>query len=272
MDIAAVIRAALLGILQGLTEFLPISSSAHLLIVPWLLGGESNGLSFDVVIHTGTLLAVVIYFRKELQEVAAELLQPFRGSSEASNRPALLAPLVLGSLPALLSGLFFSGLIEEHLRTPLVTALTLAGFGLLLGGADWTHQETHPWKSLSIRDGILIGLAQCFALVPGVSRSGVTITAALLLGWTRPDAARFSFLLGIPLIAVASVARLADLIWQGDPNRPAAATLAAGVLFSFLSGFLCIKYFLRFLQHRSFLPFVVYRLLLAFLIFWFWWR
>ncbi len=260
------IQALFLGILQGITEFLPISSSAHLILLPWLAGWEALGLTFDVVVHGGTLLALIIYFRQQWKDVGKQFLR-FLMSPSVAPPSGLLGALVVGTLPAILVGGLFGGVIEDHLRTPGVTVLTLPLFGLFLGWADHQGSQSRGLESIRLRDGLIVGLAQTLALIPGVSRSGVTITAILMLGLNRADAARFSFLLGTPVIALATISRLFLLWWSPSNETGSFLTLLVGIMFSFVSGFLCIKYLLRFLQTRTYLPFVVYRLLLAVFIF-----
>jgi undecaprenyl-diphosphatase len=254
-------QAALLGILQGATEFLPISSSAHLLLMPWLLGWEPLGLTFDVLIHGGTLASVMIYFIKDWKDLSQQTLKEILSQSTQQSR--LLSALVVGTLPAVLAGWLLEDVIVTYLRSPAVVVLTLSGFGLVLWWADQHGSQQRQLHSVRIRDGLLVGMAQALALVPGVSRSGVTISAALLLGISRADAARFSFLLGTPLLLAATLRSVYQL-WQvdlgtGQPVLP----VVIGVLFSFCSGYLCIRYFLSFLQTRTYRPFVVYRLGLA---------
>ena len=256
------IQALFLGILQGITEFLPISSSAHLILLPWLAGWEAMGLTFDVVVHGGTLLALVIYFRQQWKDIGKQCLRVLMRKSPPSES-GLLGAIVVGTLPAIAVGGLFEGVIENQLRTPGVTVITLALFGLLLGWADHQGTQSRGLESIRVRDGLIVGLAQALALIPGVSRSGVTITAILMLGLNRADAARFSFLLGTPVIALATISRLYLLWWSPSHEAGSFLPLLVGVLFSFVSGFLCIKYLLRFLQTRTYLPFVAYRLLLA---------
>lgn len=260
------IQALFLGILQGITEFLPISSSAHLILLPWVVGWEAMGLTFDVMVHGGTLLALVIYFRQQWKEIGNQFLRIFMRRT-APSESGLLGALVVGTLPAIVVGGLFEGLIENQLRTPEVTVFTLTLFGLLLGWADHQGSQSRGLESIGLRDGLIVGLAQALALIPGVSRSGVTITAALLLGLNRADAARFSFLLGTPVIALATISRLYLLWWSPGHEAGSFVPLLVGIMFSFISGLLCIRYLLRFLQTRTYLPFVVYRLLLAVSIF-----
>ena len=260
-------QAALLGILQGVTEFLPISSSGHLLLVPWLLGWAPLGLTFDVLVHGGTLAAVLIYFIKEWKQLSRQSLRGLVNQSTEQAR--LLGALVVGTLPAVLVGWRLEGVIVAYLRSPEVVVVTLSGFGLVLWWADQRGSQARELGSLGVREGLLVGMAQALALIPGVSRSGVTISAALLLGVSRADAARFSFLLGTPLLMAATGRSLYGLWQAGSGAQYAILPLLIGVIFSFSSGYLCIRYFLRFLQTRTYRPFVVYRLVLAaFILLW----
>ena len=254
-------QAALLGLLQGATEFLPISSSAHLLLMPWLLGWQPLGLTFDVLVHGGTLAAVVIYFIKEWKYLSRQSLKGLIDQSTEQAR--LLSALVIGTLPAVLVGWVFEGVIVTYLRSPAVVVVTLSGFGLVLWWADQRASQNRNLSSMGVREGLLVGMAQALALVPGVSRSGVTISAALLLGISRADAARFSFLLGTPLLVITTARSLYHLFQAGSGARYPLLPLVVGVVFSFASGYLCIRYFLKFLQTRTYRPFVVYRLVLA---------
>ena len=196
------VQTILLALLQGLTEFLPISSSAHLILLPRLLGWEDQGLAFDVAVHVGTLLAVILYFHEDVRRLLlAWFASIVNRQMSADARLAWL--VVLGTIPAALTGLLLDDVIETHLRSPLVIALTTIGFGVLLGVADQRGRQARREDSLSVMDVVWIGLAQALALIPGTSRSGVTMTAALALGLTRTAAARFSFLLSIPVILMA---------------------------------------------------------------------
>ena len=260
-------QAAFLGILQGATEFLPISSSAHLLLAPWLLGWQPLGLTFDVLVHGGTLGAVVIYFSKEWKYISEQSLKEFITQSTQQSR--LLNALIIGTLPAVLVGWVFEGTIVSYLRFPVVMVVTLSCFGLILWWADHRGSQERDLSGIGVWDGLLVGMAQALALIPGVSRSGVTISAALLLGISRADAARFSFLLGTPLLGAATGRSLFGLWQVENGTEQSILPLLIGVVFSFISGYLCIRYFLKFLQTRTFRPFVVYRLgLAAFILLW----
>lgn len=259
------VQAFVLGILQGLTEFLPISSSAHLILLPWFLGWEPMGLIFDVVLHGGTTLAVLIYFHKDwkklIQQLIKQWMKPSRGASP------LLGTLIVGTLPAALVGWGAQGLIEGFLRGPLVIGTTLGAFGLLLGWSDSNARQTRSLSGITMREGLLIGLVQALALVPGVSRAGVTISVALMLGFSRADSARFSFLLGTPLMLGATFNSLYLLGKSQINDLSTVLPLLVGVIFSFVSAFLCIRYLFQFLQTHTYRPFVIYRLLLAACIF-----
>jgi len=257
-------QAVILGLLQGLTEFLPISSSAHLILLPWMAGWESLGILFDVFLHAGTLLAVVIYFRAEVRELFFEFLDLLRlKKPKMGGEHSLMMTLIIGTIPAGLAALLLRGPIEEYLRIPAVTVLTLSGFGLLLWRMDRTGKQNRRFAQIGWKEGLLIGAAQAVALIPGVSRSGVTITMALYLGFSRRDSARFSFLLSFPILILATAEGILELIAGREDATVGGAALASGVIVSLLTGFFCIKFFLRYLEARSLTPFVVYRLLLA---------
>ncbi|MGB5259888.1 MAG: undecaprenyl-diphosphate phosphatase [Gammaproteobacteria bacterium] len=254
------VQAIILALVQGITEFLPISSSAHLILVPRLLGWTDQGLAFDVAVHVGTLSAVVFYFRAELARMTVAWLQSCAGRGMSGD--ARLAWLVvLGTVPVVLAGLLLHALIENELRSPLVIAVTTIGFGILLWLADRHGRHTRDTGSLGVRDAVLIGLAQALALVPGTSRSGITITAALALGLTRTDAARFSFLLSIPAILMAGGYEGWKLLNDTDPVQWVVILL--GIAVSGVSAWLCIHFFLRLIERIGMWPFVLYRLLLG---------
>ena len=262
-------QAVFLGIVQGLTEFLPISSSAHLIVVPSLLGWQAQGLTFDVMLHVGTLVALLVSFRRQWVEIVRCFLGRLkRFSSRVHPSETKLADaLILGTLPILVVGGLFEDLIRDSLRTPMIIPITLSLFALLLGWADRRSTQKRDLSRIRLRDGFIVGMAQALALVPGVSRSGVTITAALFLGLSRAESARFSFLLATPAVALAGASAIYDICQLSSALPQLGLILFLGVTSSFVSGFLCIKYFLRFLALHSYFPFVVYRLLLAAFIF-----
>lgn len=254
-----------LSLVQGLTEFLPVSSSAHLILVPSLLGWPDQGLAFDVAVHLGTLIAVLCYFRRDIVTLFLAWLASM--SQRRMTAEARLAwGVILGTIPAGLVGLAFKDFIEESLRSPLVIATTTIVFGLLLWLADKRSRLERDEYSLSWQDFLVIGGAQAMALIPGTSRSGITITAALLLGLTREAAARYSFLLSIPIIVLSGLGVTRDLLESTAPVDWQALIL--GTVIAAISAFVCIHYFLAFINRIGMTPFVIYRLLLGVLLFW----
>ena len=257
-----------LALLQGLPEFLPVSSSAHLILVPRLLGWPDQGIAFDVAVHLGTLIAVVAYFRRDL----ASLVPAFLGSLGQLASPGAFSPdarlawgVVVGTIPAGLVGLAFKGVIETSLRSPLVIATTTVAFGLALWWADRRARLARDEHSLGWGDFLAVGCAQALALVPGTSRSGITITAGLLLGLTREAAARYSFLLSIPIIVLSGLGVTADLVESTAPVDWSA--LGLGTAVAAASAFACIHFFLAFIERIGMGPFVLYRLALGALLF-----
>jgi undecaprenyl-diphosphatase len=270
-------QAIVLGIVQGLTEFLPVSSSAHLLLVPWLLGWESPGLAFDAALHLGTLAAVLVYFWRDLLAMALALPRAIRRPSAIlrSHEPADVMPrlallIALGTVPGLIAGLVGGGAIEAIYhpdgvapdRVIIMVAVALIALALLLLLAERTAQHVRGMASLTVRDAAIIGLSQALALIPGVSRSGATITAGLFRGLTRADAARFSFLLGAPIVAAAGAKGLLDTLTSGL-GAGQLGVLAVGLATSALAGFAAIWGLLRYLQRASTVVFIVYRIVLG---------
>jgi undecaprenyl-diphosphatase len=255
------LAAALLGVIQGLTEFLPVSSSAHLILARAFFGWDAEifGLAFDVALHVGTLVAVLAYFRKDVWAMIAAA----PGAPTAQSGPGRLARLiVIGTLPVVLAGVLFAGWLESHLRTPTVIAATLAIGGIALLAAERLGASRRDEQALTATDAIVMGIGQSAALVPGLSRSGSTIATGMFLGMTRESAARFSFLLGIPAIGAAAAKEGIHLVRTG--LSPDAMTLfAVGMLTSAAVGYLTIRYFMRFLVGHRLDVFAYYRLALA---------
>lgn len=261
-----VIQAVGLGLVQGLTEFLPISSTAHLALVPWFVGWKDPGLTFDVALHVGTLVAVTAYFREDLWGMLRAGFTSLVRRDPSDPFQRLAWQVVIGCIPAIFAGVLLDQYVSGALRSPAVIASALIVVGLLLALADRQAKEGHTLEAFTWKSALLVGLAQACALVPGVSRSGATMAAALGLGFERPAAARFSFLLGYPVILGGCVFKLKDLIHA--PDLAAMATpIAIGVAASAVSGYFCIAYLLRFLQSNSFKIFVGYRLALGLAIF-----
>jgi len=254
-----ILQIIVLALVQGLTEFLPISSSAHLILVPVLTGWDDQGLAFDVAVHVGTLTAVVLYFRKEISAMFFAWLASLKGKHSEDSK--LAWGVLIGTIPVGLAGLLFKDVISEHLRTPLVIAATTLIFGFLLWYADWSGKRERDEHTVSWKDIIFIGCAQAIALIPGTSRSGITITAGLMLGLTAPAAARFSFLLSIPVIVLAGGVETLEYLEVASMNDM--GDLITGALISALSAYLCIHYFLMLLERIGMTPFVVYRLILG---------
>jgi undecaprenyl-diphosphatase len=254
------LQIVVLAIVQGVTEFLPVSSSGHLVLVPVLVGWGDQGLVFDVAVHFGSLLAVCAYFRKDIAELAGASRNVLAGRMD-SPASRLALGIALGTIPAAVAGLTLADLIEEHLRSPAVIVVTLSAYGILMVLADSLGSREKTLRDLSVRDAFLIGCAQALALVPGTSRSGVTITAGRFLGIARQDAARFSFLLSVPVILLASLYEGLQLV-VGD-ERVALSELALGIAVSAFVAYLTIGFFMRVVGRVGLLPFAVYRLLLA---------
>jgi undecaprenyl-diphosphatase len=254
-----ILQIVILALVQGLTEFLPISSSAHLILVPVLTDWPDQGLAFDVAVHAGTLTAVVLYFRKELARMFVEWFASFGGRLTADAR--LAWAVLIGTIPVGLAGLLFKDLIETQLRSPMVIAVATIVFGLLLWYADRTGKRSKSEYGLLLCDVLVIGLAQALALIPGTSRSGITITAGLMLGLKREAAARFSFLLSIPVIFLAGSLETVEYLSEATIHD--AQPLLIGALISAVSAYACIHYFLKLLERIGMLPFVAYRLVLG---------
>ena len=255
-----ILHVVWLALLQGLTEFLPISSSAHLILVPRVLGWQDQGIAFDVAVHLGSLIAVVTYFRHDIVEMFLAWLESLRG--RGMSQPALIAwGIIVATLPAGFAGLLFKGFIETQLRSPVVIGLASIFFGLVLWWVDRRAVQQRDDQQLGWKDFILIGIAQALALIPGTSRSGITMTAGLMLGLKREAAARFSFLMSIPIIVASGLGVLKDMLKTSAPLDYGA--LGLGTLIAAVSAFICIHYFLVFIQRIGMLPFVIYRVLLG---------
>jgi undecaprenyl-diphosphatase len=251
-------HAIVLGLVQGLTEFLPVSSSGHLILVPHFLGWPDQGLAFDAALHLGTLAALLAYFRTELI-----------GLLTGAVSRSVIVVLAVATVPAVIIGLAFGKAIETGLRSPLLIAASTAFWAGVMWIADRravppsTHGE--PLEQVGWRRGLAIGCAQALALIPGTSRSGITITTGLLSNLDRATAARFAFLLGIPVTAGAGLLKTLELARTGLPAGGVGPLLIA-ILVSFVSGWIAVWFLIRYLRQRSLAPFVVYRLLLAALI------
>jgi len=258
-------QAFILALIQGITEFLPISSSAHLILPSQVLGWSDQGLAFDVAVHLGSLIAVVTYFRLQVSGIVTGAFKTLRGEWTEHGRLAWL--LVLATIPAGLAGLLLDDYIESNLRTSLVIAITTLVGAILLAMADQgymqassTAKRAKEVADISWKLALVIGIAQATALIPGTSRSGITMTAALLLGFQRTSAAQFSFLMSIPIICLSAgwkaigLFELISVPWR---------EIFIGMFVSAISAYLCIKYFMQIIERLGFMPFVIYRLLLG---------
>jgi undecaprenyl-diphosphatase len=257
------LEALLLGIVQGLTEFLPISSSGHLIIVPWLqdytflLDHPGFNKTFDVALHAGTLIAAIAYFRREVVVLTRGFLAALRTRAAKTADQRLSVAIAVGTVPAVIAGGLGSGFIEDHLGEPWMIALQLILFGALLLYADRLPQRK-ALEGTTVRDGLYIGLAQILALAPGTSRSGITITAGRYLGLDRDAAARFSFLLLIPIVAGATLFKGAEAISEGLPAG-VGGPMIVGTIAAAISGYMAIAFLLRLVRTASYAPFVYYR-------------
>ncbi len=257
-------QAILLGLIQGVTEFLPISSSAHLILLPFILGWQDHGLRFDVVTNAGTLLAAVIYFRHDLVAAGREMLAG-RSPAGGERRLGLGSVVLIASLPIVVVGLAFYDWFATAARQPALIAATSILFGLVLWWSDHAARHVRHVGDLGWRDSLWVGAAQALALIPGTSRSGITITAGLFLGLERRAAARFSFLLAIPVGVLALIKDLVDLA-RGQLAAGELAPLAAGFVTSAVSAYLVIGWLLAWLRRQDMTLFVVYRVVLGLVI------
>ncbi|NQX10277.1 undecaprenyl-diphosphate phosphatase [Microbacteriaceae bacterium VKM Ac-2855] len=265
------IEALILGLVQGLTEFLPISSSAHLRIVSELLpslGGKDTGAAFTAITQLGTETAVIIYFWRDIVKIVGNWVKSLFGRVPRNDPNARMGWLIIiGSLPIIVLGLVFQDAIETTLRSLWVVATTLILFGILLGIADHVGAKKRRLRELNVRDGLIYGGAQALALIPGVSRSGGTITAGLFLGYERKAAARYSFLLAIPAVFGSGLYQLyksiADPVVAANQIQVGGLETLVATIVAFIVGFVVIAFFMGYISRRSFLPFVIYRIVLG---------
>lgn len=263
------LKAAILGIIQGLTEFLPISSSGHLILARDLLGwnllanAHLNKI-FDVALHAGTFLALVAFFRSDIARLLSAFLASLRHGVGYDPERRLAWAIALGAIPAGVAGVMAERIIEDALSAPLLVATELVVFAVLLWLADRNGRKRRDLSSAVISDGLVVGVAQALALAPGVSRSGITMTACLMRGMTREAAARFSFLLSLPVVGGAAVYSSFSLLsYPGTLPDGAVPIFLVGLVAALISGYLCIRYFLGYLQRHTLTPFVIYRIVLG---------
>jgi undecaprenyl-diphosphatase len=262
----SILQAIVLGVVQGATEFAPVSSSGHLILVPWIFGWMLIGdadvrKSFDVALHMGTLLGALIYFREDVVRYAGAWFRSIRARRLSTPEERVAWALVVGTIPGAIAGALFENVIQERLGAPWLIAVMLVAFGVVLVLVDRRARSDRAFDSIGPKEGLLLGTAQALALQPGVSRSGVTITAARAMGLDRESAARFSFLLSLPIIAGAGAYKAVDLAQTG--LRGHAGEFVAGVVASAISGFVVIWGLLKYLKQHDFTVFLWYRVALA---------
>ncbi len=258
-----VLQAIVLGLVQGLTEFLPISSTAHLRIVPALLGWQDPGASYSAVIQLGTVLAVIIYFAKDLVRLLAAFYRGLKDRKPFESADSKLAWCVgFGTIPISLAGLLLKDFIKTSFRSLYVISASLILLAIVLFVVERIARKQRTIAEVTVKDGIIVGLWQALALIPGSSRSGTTITGSLLRGFTREDAARFSFLLSIPATALAGFYEMKDVVWASETIL----MMAVGTAVSFVSGLAAIAFLLKLLRTRGLFGFVVYRIVLGVLL------
>lgn len=257
------LQLLVLAVVQGLTEFLPVSSSGHLILPAALLGWPDQGLAFDVAVHFGSLLAVLLYFRRDIGSLLLAWLSSLRGAQSDDGRLAWW--VIVATVPAVVAGFVFDDFIETHLRNAWVLGTTTLIFGIFLGVAQRFSISAKQCRDLTLTMVLIIGFAQALALIPGTSRSGITITAAAFLGLSLVEASRFSFLLSIPVIAGAALLKTIDLL--GADAVVDWLSLLAATSLSGVTAFLCIGWFMRWVERIGLMPFAVYRVLLAAAIF-----
>ena len=253
------VHILLLALVQGITEFLPISSSAHLILAPKIFGFSDQGLAFDVAVHLGSSLAVIGYFRKELVLISREFLDSLGRPENATEHSHMGWMIILSTIPIIIFGLALKSFVEEHMRTALIIAIPTIFFALLLYWFDLKGRKERHESSVVWKDALVIGLFQVLAIFPGTSRSGITITAGLMLGLSRRAASKFSFLLAIPTILMSGVLVTYSLLVSGNPIIW--GELLLGAVLSFVAAYLCIHLFLQFIEKVGMLPFVIYRLI-----------
>lgn len=254
-------QVTILAVLQGATEFLPVSSSGHLILPSLLFAWDDQGLTFDVAVHVGTLFAVLIYFRDELQRlVFALILSVFQRKNSEDSKLAWM--LLAATIPAGLSGLLLASQVEQYSRSLILIGVTSIGFGLLLFVSDRFGSKQRTLADMNWKTALLIGFSQVLALIPGTSRSGVTMTAALFCNLDRAAAVRFSFLLAIPIITASGLLRGIQLL-QAETESVEWFVLLYAIFISAVVAYLCIRYFLQLIERFGFLPFVIYRVLLG---------
>ncbi len=251
------LQVILLGILQGTTEFLPISSSGHLVIIPYLLGWDDPGLTLDLILHLGTAIAILIYFRQELLELAQAAWQSVQSRTLDTPTARLAWALIIGTIPALIIGFLLDELVEDLFTRPKAAAAFLLGTAVILALSEWVGRRERSLESISWKDGLIIGMAQVLAIAPGLSRSGTTMAAGLVVGYRREDAARFSFLLAVPVILLGGLYKVLQAFIAGVADL-SFATVALALTVSAVVGYLSIAGLLALIRRTGLWPFAIY--------------
>ncbi|MGN1392981.1 MAG: undecaprenyl-diphosphate phosphatase [Succinivibrionaceae bacterium] len=261
------IQTIVLSVIQGLTEFLPISSSAHLILPTHILGWEEQGIAFDTTLHLGSLLAILIYFRTTLKDMLANFWNFILKKQPINENGKLLIYVIIGTIPVGIVGVLSKSFIENNLRSLWIIAFTTIFFGLLLYIAELVNKKKNHTPIVTLKEATLIGLAQCLSLIPGTSRSGITLTAGYFLKLSPQNAANFSFLLSIPVIILSGGYSLLKLILKGDEKIVSFDFYIIGAIISFVVSYLVIDFFLKMLKKIGLLPFVIYRVILGIVLF-----
>jgi undecaprenyl-diphosphatase len=266
-DTMPLYQVVVLALIQGITEFLPISSTAHLALAPWLLGWTDPGLTFDIALHVGTLLAILVYFFRTWLQIIAQAIGFHYGEDDALRRnPGILWLLVVGSIPIGIFGYVFGKQAETTWRSPVVIGAMMVAVGILMWLGERAGSRKKDLSAVTLTDSLAIGAAQAVAIIPGTSRSGITITAGLFRNLDRPTAARFSFLLSAPAIAAAAAKALHDLMKHGGIPAGMHTPLALGIVISAVSGLAVIALLLRFLQRHTLYFFIYYRIIFGIIV------
>lgn len=259
MEDMDIFQAVFLGLVQGVTEVLPISSSGHLVLVPWLWGFEDPGLSFDVALHIGTLVAIIVYFRKDWFKIAQGFFSGVKKQSFKKADEKLSLYLALATIPGVLAGYFLNDLAETTFRSPYIVAFMLIFFGYVLILAERLDSQKKKLEDLTARSSLISGIAQAVAIIPGVSRSGITISAGMFQGFTREAAARFSFLISAPIILGAGVYEMKDM----TPSEFTSDIFWAGLISSVVASFITVRFLMKFVKNHKLNIFAYYRFALA---------
>ncbi len=258
-------HALLLGLVQGVTEFLPISSSAHLILTSYFLGWEDQGLYFDIAVHLGSMLAVFLYLRKDISSMVQAVVSRDTPRTERRTQMTLVQALAIGTVPVALAGALLSGFVATTGRAPVLIAMTSIVFGIVLLIADRKSGHERELETITWRDGLLIGMGQALALIPGTSRAGITMTVALALGYERAAAARFSFLLAIPVSILVAAKQLLD-VGSGATSEMSAMAFLMGFVVSGVAAYLAIDFLIRWVKQQDYSLFVAYRVVLGLVI------